>query len=91
MPPTRRFLKVRETIALNATNTNHGNCLIMLFAFPPFVIIFIQIDVISWCIVIYVWTLLFGRNMFKKEASFERKKGGEEYMARSGLIIPKLF
>lgn len=48
-------------------------------------------DAISWAIVIYVWTLLFGRNMYKKEASFERKRGGKEYIASSGMLIPKFW
>lgn len=46
-------------------------------------------DWISWAILIYVWTLLFGRNMFNKEASIARKKGGKEYMDNSWMILPK--
>ncbi|GMH87277.1 hypothetical protein TrST_g6481 [Triparma strigata] len=46
-------------------------------------------DWISWAILVYVWTLLFGRNMFNKEASIARKKGGKEYMDNSWMIIPK--
>jgi len=48
-------------------------------------------DPISWGIVLYVWSLLFGRNMYKKEASFERKRGGKDYISRSGMILPKIF
>ena len=45
-------------------------------------------DTISWCILIYAWTLLFGKNILNKEGSFIRKKGGKEYVQNSGMIIP---
>ena len=45
-------------------------------------------DAISWCILIYAWTLLFGKNILNKEGSFIRKKGGKEYVQNSGMIIP---
>ena len=48
-------------------------------------------DVVSWAIVVYVWSVLFGKNMIQKEASFARKKGGKEYVARSGMLIPKVW
>lgn len=48
-------------------------------------------DRLSWAILIYVWTLLFGRNMVNKEKSFERKRGGKDYIASSGMLFPKLY
>ena len=48
-------------------------------------------DPVGWAIVIYVWTVLFGKNMMAKEESFANKPGGKEYMARSWLIIPKVW
>ena len=48
-------------------------------------------DVVSWCVLLYAWTLLFGWNMIKKEDSFARKKGGKEYVEGSGMIVPKFW
>ena len=44
-----------------------------------------------WCIVGYVWGLLFMSNMIAKEGSLRRKSGWEDYGRRSGFLIPKLF
>ena len=48
-------------------------------------------DYISWTILIYVWTVLFGRNMINKELSFEKKRGWDAYYAASGMLIPQLW
>ena len=47
-------------------------------------------DIVSFCILIYVWTLLFGRNIMKKEQSFAKKEGWSEYQMNSNLIFPCL-
>ena len=48
-------------------------------------------DWISWAILVYVWTLAFGRNMINKETRMMKKVGGPEYQARSGLIFPNVI
>ena len=45
----------------------------------------------SWYYYILLWSLLFGSNMSKKETSFRRKKGGKEYITRSGLLFPNVL
>eukprot|EP00520_Triparma_pacifica_P019645 CAMPEP_0118638668 /NCGR_PEP_ID=MMETSP0785-20121206/3813_1 /TAXON_ID=91992 /ORGANISM="Bolidomonas pacifica, Strain CCMP 1866" /LENGTH=130 /DNA_ID=CAMNT_0006529945 /DNA_START=342 /DNA_END=730 /DNA_ORIENTATION=- len=41
-------------------------------------------DSTSWLILIYAWTLVFGRNIMGKEVRFKRKKGGAGYVRKSG-------
>lgn len=48
-------------------------------------------DPISWGIVLFVWSLLFGRNMINKDKSIRKKKGGEQYIQNSWLVFPKPF
>jgi len=47
-------------------------------------------DWISWCILIYVWTVMFGRNIVNKDKRCGLKPGGKEYIARSGILFPRL-
>ena len=48
-------------------------------------------DPVGWGILVYAWTLMFGRNIMGKEESFKRKRGGQEYIDRSGCIYPKFW
>lgn len=46
---------------------------------------------VPWAHIGFMWSFVFLGRWFAKEASFRRKVGGPEYMARSGLILPRLF
>ena len=44
---------------------------------------------IPWYILAYIWSILFFRNIIKKEESLKRKDGWEVYSQNSGCLIPK--
>mmetsp|Transcript_18024 Transcript_18024/g.25355 ORF Transcript_18024/g.25355 Transcript_18024/m.25355 type:complete len:96 (+) Transcript_18024:2-289(+) len=46
---------------------------------------------LPWCVLSYVWGLVFLTNMAKKEISLRKKAGWEEYKKKSNLLLPKLF
>ena len=45
---------------------------------------------LPWSVMGFMWSFVFLGRWVAKEASFRRKKGGPEYMSRSGLIFPWL-
>ena len=45
---------------------------------------------LPWSVMGFMWSFVFLGRWIAKEASFRRKKGGPEYMSRSGLIFPWL-
>ncbi|GMI48273.1 hypothetical protein TrCOL_g8993 [Triparma columacea] len=48
-------------------------------------------DKIAWGILIYAWTLMFGRNIMGKEERFPLKRGGDVYVESSGMLFPDLW
>lgn len=48
-------------------------------------------DWVSWAVLLYIWTGLFGRNMMAKEARCQKKDGGAEYIAHSWMIWPRML
>ena len=48
-------------------------------------------DWISYLILIYIWTLLFGKNMIQKEESFAKKAGWNDYRKASWMVVPKIW
>lgn len=47
-------------------------------------------DCTSWTILITVWVVLFGTGILRKELSYMRKAGWEEYKQHSLILLPRL-
>ena len=47
-------------------------------------------DCTAWTILLTVWVVLFGTGMLRKELSFMKKAGWEEYKQSSLLFLPRL-
>lgn len=47
-------------------------------------------DTVSWIILLSVWTLLFGTGILRKELSYIRKDGWQEYQNQSLILLPRL-
>ena len=45
---------------------------------------------IPWYILGYIWSILFARNIIKKEESLKRKDGWDIYKQNSGCLFPKI-
>ena len=45
---------------------------------------------IPWFILGYIWSILFLRNIIKKEESLKKKDGWDAYEKQSGCLFPKI-
>ena len=43
------------------------------------------------CVLAYVWGILFYNNMLRKEESFSKKEGWDEYCRQSWMFFPRIF
>lgn len=46
---------------------------------------------LPWLILAFVWTALFATNIAMKEASMSRHPGWDDYVKRTGYLLPKLW
>ena len=42
-----------------------------------------------WCVMLFLWIVVFGNNMAAKDKSLQKKPGWKEYSKRSWLFLPK--
>lgn len=47
-------------------------------------------DCVGWIILLTIWTLLFGTGILRKELSYMRKDGWEQYKNQSLILLPRL-
>ena len=47
-------------------------------------------DTLSWAILLFVWIFLFGTGILRKELSYMKKQGWEDYKKKSLILLPRL-
>lgn len=50
----------------------------------------IAADCLSWCILLLIWSVLFGTGVLQKELSYMRKEGWEDYKNSSLILLPRI-
>eukprot|EP00164_Ancoracysta_twista_P004784 GFYU01006483.1.p1 GENE.GFYU01006483.1~~GFYU01006483.1.p1 ORF type:complete len:267 (+),score=69.02 GFYU01006483.1:68-802(+) len=81
-------LKIRRGLIADGwfKRCRNTNYLAEMMVYSSFAIV--AQSTIAWCILFYVWGLVFFRNMFKKEFSLRKKEGWAEYRQHSGFLLP---